>query len=277
MVSPRRADQLDLTPPPERHPTEQGWTNSLGSFSQGERLVGFETVRPCRYETNGIRTNARGLNLTHHNTLSLSDSNHQRGTKDLDAILSSASAELKSEGYSSGHIGERYRLLGRGACREPRGGRSRARVHLDLLLESDTCVQEGYLSGNLIVNIRKNRAKVKSLCSRMASCGSLELNALHKRSRAMFYECTSHLSFLTRHIDEMHRSGPGEGFMLANDGQFTFPFTFYLDPARSKGLPKGWFLPQPRASLRVIVMAFVLLPLPSMSITKESFSPGRSG
>ncbi|KAJ3548859.1 hypothetical protein NMY22_g1102 [Coprinellus aureogranulatus] len=187
-----------------------------------------------------------------------------RNAQELKTILGSSTAKLKRDSSlplsSTRHLDEPVLHL--------EGGNSRARVHLDMILENDTCVQGGYLNGLAMVTVRKTGdGPVMLSQGRMRVIGFECI--MQEKERAVFYELGISLSSVCQNLDDLYESGPDEeGFMLASEGQFTFPFSLHIKSEGVTGVPKGYFPPHSGVAIRYIVMLSLRV--------KDPLSDGRS-
>ncbi|KAF5323526.1 hypothetical protein D9611_005648 [Ephemerocybe angulata] len=73
------------------------------------------------------------------------------------------------------------------------------------------------------------------------------------KERSIFYEYVVPLSSVARDLGDLYLSGADEeGFMLVNEGQFLFPFSFEISSTADYGAPKGSFTPHSGVALRSI-------------------------
>lgn len=135
----------------------------------------------------------------------------------------------------------------------------RSRVELDIILESDTCVQGGYLRGHIHLHIRKREANEHSI---MLSGGKLRVLGfeciLQENERFIFYQCSDSFSSTGAHLDAVYDSSPDdEGFSSAKEGIYVLPFALHLPLLANNGIPKGVLHAQAGVAVQYIVMVFV--------------------
>ncbi|KAF6766666.1 hypothetical protein DFP72DRAFT_27643 [Ephemerocybe angulata] len=192
--------------------------------------------------------------LARQSTILVAGSSPRRTAKDLKVLLGRTNAKLKSGATIPLKADS---ILHEADVLHLEGGVSKARVHLDLLLESNTCFQGGYLNGTLLVIVQKKPGQIV-----MVADGRLRLIGFEciapVKERSIFYEYVVPLSSVARDLDDLYLSGADEeGFMLANEGQFLFPFSFEISSTADYGAPKGSFTPHSGVALRYIVMASI--------------------
>lgn len=132
----------------------------------------------------------------------------------------------------------------------------RSRVELDIILESDTCVQGGYLRGHIHLHIRKREENEHSI---MVSGGKLRVLGfeciLQENERFIFYQCSDSFSSTGAHLDAVYDSSPDdEGFSSAKEGIYVLPFALHLPLSANNGVPKGILHAQVGVAVQYIVM-----------------------
>lgn len=137
--------------------------------------------------------------------------------------------------------------------------RSRSRVSLDIFLQSNVCVQGGYLRGHIQIRIRKSLKKQNAM---LISGGKLRLIGFESREadreHFVFYQCCAPLIDITLGMERIYSSEPDEhGFSCAAEGTHTLPFVMELTPESEFGTPKGVLSLQSGVSVRYIALVFV--------------------
>ncbi|KAJ2930497.1 hypothetical protein H1R20_g6590, partial [Candolleomyces eurysporus] len=232
-----------LQPSPAITQASQTATISLSSTLTEEISLRFKASRLSSSDASGP--------LARQNTILAGGSSPSRGARELKAILGSSNAKLKTGATLPPSDINSQVYLSQESLLHLEGGRSGARVQLDLLLEDDSCVDGGYLNGTVLLTVRKKSEVV------MLSDGKLRLVGfeciMQEKERHIFYQCTSPLSAVTNNLEDLYLSGSdAEGFKLANEGHFVLPFSFPLDPSTTYGAPKGIFPSQSGAAIRSI-------------------------
>ncbi|KAG9314061.1 hypothetical protein JVU11DRAFT_4840 [Chiua virens] len=147
--------------------------------------------------------------------------------------------------------------------------KSRARVELDIVLESETCVQGGALKGHITIHVRKNANKkqnVPILLSK-AKVRVVGYEAIpYRNTRCTFYQCTAPLSQVAPAWDSVLASPPDEnGWAEAKEGIHEFPFSLTLPADGSCGIAKGTLNIHSGVALRYFAMASLMLKDPETS------------
>ncbi|RXW24012.1 hypothetical protein EST38_g1835 [Candolleomyces aberdarensis] len=232
-----------LEPSPAITQASQSATISRSSTWAEDISLGLKASRLSSSDASGL--------LARQNTILAGGSSPSRGARELKAILGSSNAKLKTGATLPPPDPNSQVYLSQESLLRLEGGRSGARVQLDLLLENDSCVDGGYLNGTVLLTVRKKSEVV------MLSDGKLRLVGfeciMQEKERHIFYQCTSPLSAVTNNLEDLYLSGSdAEGFKLANEGHFVLPFSFPLDPSTTYGAPKGIFPSQSGAAIRSI-------------------------
>lgn len=132
----------------------------------------------------------------------------------------------------------------------------RARVEIDIILESDTCVQGSYLKGSVKVHVQKNSAGEIPIWLAKGRLRIIGFESINDNDRHTFYQCTTPLSTATANMDALYASSSDEeGFARAKEGVHLFPFTVFLPLDDSCGLARGTLQIQSGVTVRYIVMA----------------------
>jgi hypothetical protein len=129
-----------------------------------------------------------------------------------------------------------------------------SRVELDLILDSDTCIEGGYMRGSVVIRIRPSKkekpiyvgdGKVRivgfesmlSISELIIIPTGVSLAIRHQDQRYIFYHCGSPLSNISPFVHQVYNSpGDQEGFCLGKEGEHLLPFAMRLPP-RQKNLP----------------------------------------
>lgn len=137
--------------------------------------------------------------------------------------------------------------------------KSRARVEVDIVLESNVCVQGGYLRGHIKVRIRKRPKKEGPV---LLSEGKLRVVgyevAASEDAHHTFYHCGAPLSSVTDASSNIYSLAPNnEGFAPGVEGLHIMPFAFKLPADDSFGNPKGVLTLAGGTLVRYIAMVYV--------------------
>ncbi|KAG6817960.1 hypothetical protein H0H87_012428 [Tephrocybe sp. NHM501043] len=202
--------------------------------------------------------------LVRHGTLLSANAPPGRNAAELNSILGDSTARLKPGASvlpAPGQSEEETSL---------EQAKSRARVEVDIVLESNTCVQGGYLQGQVRINIQEcTRDETPILISegKVRVIGFESIS--NERDRYPFYQCSSLLSTVTATSSGLHDSyRDSEGFAQAIEGEHTLPFSMYLPMSANYGVPKGSIKVQAGVAVRYIAMVSIKV--------KDPVSNGRS-
>jgi hypothetical protein len=137
--------------------------------------------------------------------------------------------------------------------------KTRARVEVDIVLESNVCVQGGYLRGHVKVRVRKRSKKEGPI---LLSEGKIRVvgyeSVTSEDEHHTFYHYAAPLSNVTDSYRNLYDSSPDdEGFSTAVDGVHVLPFALQLPIDSSFGCPKGVVAVGSTISVRYIAMMYV--------------------
>lgn len=180
-------------------------------------------------------------------------------SKELKSLLGNGQgARLKSgAALKTAHTDERVAL---------EHAKSKARVELDLVLESNVCVQGGVISGYLCVNIRPRTKNERDI---MISRGKLRLVGFEslggEHDRHVFYQAAVPMSDASERSDMILDSQEDlDGFAYAKEGDHIMPFTMQVPLEGDVGNSKGVLdANSGGASVRYIVMITIKVRDPS--------------
>ncbi|CAG7853952.1 SubName: Full=Uncharacterized protein {ECO:0000313/EMBL:CCA67155.1} [Serendipita indica DSM 11827] len=110
--------------------------------------------------------------------------------------------------------------------------KTRARIKLDLLLESGVCVEGGYLKGKVIVNVRPPMNKDGLTFLGQGKVRVVGFEAIpHNDLRFTFYHCGAMLDDVSPFSDSLYNSPEdATGFRLGRIGRHILPFAMRLPP-----------------------------------------------
>ena len=150
--------------------------------------------------------------------------------------------------------------------------KSRARVEVDIVLESETCVQGSAIKGHITIHVRKNANKKQNtpvLVSK-AKVRVVGYEAIpYGNTRCTFYQCTALLSLVAPAWDSVLASPPdADGWAEAKVGIHELPFSLTLPADGTCGIAKGTLNIHSGVALRYFAMASLRLKDPETS--KES-------
>ncbi|KAF9225460.1 hypothetical protein BS17DRAFT_599685 [Gyrodon lividus] len=147
--------------------------------------------------------------------------------------------------------------------------KSRTRVEVDIVLESEICVQGGWLKGHIKIHVRKNAGKKQntSVLLSKAKVRVVGYEAIpYGNTRCTFYQCTALLSHVAPAWHAVLASPPDkEGWAEAKEGIHMLPFALFLPADASCGIAKGILDSQSGVALRYFAMASLRLKDPQTS------------
>ena len=211
------------------------------------------------------------LALSRNDTLITSSASVGRNSAELKTILGNVNSRLKSGAVLVPILGEDTNEENSTILEQ---AKHRARVDLDIALESNVCVQGGYLKGHIKVCIRKHSKNDHPV---LVSGGKVRVIGfeciMNENKRLAFYHASAPLSEVASGLGNLYVFEPdGEGFCRALDGIYSFPFAFHLPLSSEHGTPKGVMYSHSGVSVRYIAMVFVLLQLRDFATTEQSIS-----
>ena len=249
-----------------------------GSVREGSRILGLDPLtlgggsHSRRHSiSEGSQLRQPHLALPRDVTLLSLGASHLGGGADLKFLLGDSNARLKSgavilpgPGRSSN---DKKALKQQGVALEQ--AKSRARVEVDLVLESNVCVQGGYVRGHIKIRVRK-RSKKQSPVS--LSEGKMRIVGYEMIAdgdeRHIFYQCAAPLSSITDAAHSIYCSTTDDdGFGQGVEGVHVLPFALHLPPDGSFGSPKGTLGMGSGTIIRYIAMMFVFSCLLLLSTT----------
>jgi hypothetical protein len=133
----------------------------------------------------------------------------------------------------------------------------RARVAIDIILESDTCVQGSYLRGHVKVRIQRSSRNESPILIAEGKVRVVGFESIpNADDRHTFYQCSAPLSAITADSETMYAAGPDEeGFWEAKEGIHVLEFAFPLSVEGTEGNAKGAINIHSGVSVRYIAMA----------------------
>ncbi|KAI0931843.1 hypothetical protein AcW2_000631 [Taiwanofungus camphoratus] len=191
------------------------------------------------------------LQMARHNTFVRSDTLQNlsaceaRNTSGLKTLMGDANSRLKSG--AAVLASDEQASQGKKTKKAPRDAvlleqaKSRARVEVDIVLESNTCVQGGYLRGQIKVKVRKRSKKEAPVLLAEGKIRVIGFECIpNQDDRHTFFQCTSPLSAATDAFHGLYVSPPDpEGFSQAAEGVHILPFAMHLPLDGPSGVAKG--------------------------------------
>jgi hypothetical protein len=210
------------------------------------------------------------LALSRNDTLLATSASIGRSSAELNTILGDANSRLKSGASLVPILGEDMETVNITTLDQ---AKNQTRVDLDIALESNVCVQDGYLKGHIKVRIWKHSKKDHPV---LVSGGKVRVIGfeciMNEKERLAFYQASAPLSEVASDLGNLYVFEPdGEGFCRALDGIYSFPFALHLPLSSEHGTPKGVMHSQSGVSVRYIAMVFVLLHLRELRALNSQF------
>ena len=201
------------------------------------------------------------VSLSSHDTLLNIGRSHSRNAAELKALLGNAHARLKPNAVvlppasSSGcQLGDRKQRKGQAVSLEQ--AKPRARVEIDVVLESNVFVQGGYMRGCIKIRVRKRGKKEAPI---FLSEGRLRVvgfeSISNEDSTYTFYQCTAPFSAVTDASQGLyHTPLRQDGFAQAVEGVHVLPFAMELHSDGFFGNSKGVVSLNSGVSVRYVAM-----------------------
>ncbi|OCH94752.1 hypothetical protein OBBRIDRAFT_722012, partial [Obba rivulosa] len=135
----------------------------------------------------------------------------------------------------------------------------RARVEVDIVLESNTYVQGDFLRGHVKLNIRKRSKKDAPVSIAEGKVRVIGFETIpNEDDRHTFYQCAAPLSAITDSVQGIYSSSPDpEGYAQAVEGAHVLPFAMRLPTDATFGASKGVVNVHSGVAVRYIAMISV--------------------
>ncbi|KZV81924.1 hypothetical protein EXIGLDRAFT_730361 [Exidia glandulosa HHB12029] len=132
------------------------------------------------------------------------------------------------------------------------------RVEVDILLESDTCVEGGFMQGAMEVRVRKQGSGEGALMLAGAKIRIIGFESIpHLDDRNVFYQFSAPLASISSETHRLYTSAPDEeGFCRARVGVHRIPFRMKLPGHMGQGA-KGAFSYKTGIEVKYIAMASI--------------------
>jgi len=227
-------------------------------FREGQRIA-LESVTPgggsnLRKSQKHFDVPAEDTSLSRHGTLLSVGATPGRNAAELKSLLGNSNSRLKPGAAILQLHGQTFHGNKDGTSLEQ--AKARARVEVDIALESNTCVQGGYLKGHIKIRIRKRSKKESDV---EISGGKVRVVGFecipNEDDRHTFYQCSAPLSAVTASSGNIYASHPdSEGFAKAREGVHTLPFAMLLPLDGEVGNSKGAVHVHSGVTVRYIAM-----------------------
>ena len=224
-------------------------------FREGRRIIlghvtpggGSKSERPTSRLTEA--------SLARNRTLLTVGAAPGRNAAELKSFLGNSNARLKPGAavlpYPGDRLGGRDSLLFEQA-------KARPRVEVDIVLESDICVQGGYLQGHVEIRIRKPSKDESPILLAGGKVRVVGFECIpNTNDRHTFYHCAAPLSSIAVPPLQFWATEPdADGFSEAKEGSHILPFVMQL-PAEGDSMAKGVFHAHSGVKVRYIAMVYV--------------------
>ncbi|KAF5352682.1 hypothetical protein D9756_005957 [Leucocoprinus leucothites] len=175
--------------------------------------------------------------LTRHGTLLTSNATPARAAAELKSMLGNHSARLKTKAalirMDSGSAAFNRHVTLEQAKR-------RARVEVDILPQTEVCVQGGHFRGHVRIFVRKATRKEVPVFIAGGKIRVVGFESIGDKPNAIFYQCSAMLASVTPSLEGLYTSERDpEGFAQAKEGEHEFPFALYLSLSNDNGQARG--------------------------------------
>lgn len=208
--------------------------------------------------------------LSRQGTLLSAQASPERRAEELKRLLGDSSAKVKSGAIICSGQAQGKKSPNAVAFEQ---GKSRARVSLDLTLENNIAVENGYLSG--CVRVRVDPPK---------GCDSLSIGGGKIRiagfevspgneHRHIFYQIVMPMASISSKYGNLFASSlDSQGFGTVTEGAYLLPFSLRLPVVTSGGKPRGIVSTKCGAIIKYIAIAYAISSLfPLLQLTFPQF------
>lgn len=284
----QRIEQGFLTPGGSTVPTVVGAAFEMGkevwreyNQDKGSRKGTWKGRRgTARGKDNDVNLTPHGVGLSTSDTLLQISAPPHKSTSELRILLGNSAFRLKrnasvipptsfhrAAGTGALSIAENDDVSPEALALEK--AKPRARVELDIVLESETCVQGSALKGYITIHVRKNANKKQNspILLSKAKVRVVGYEAIpYGNTRCTFYQCTALLSHVAPAWDSVLASPPDkDGWAEAKEGIHMLPFSHTLPADGTCGIAKGTLDIHSGVALRYFAMASLRLKDPETS------------
>lgn len=177
--------------------------------------------------------------LSRHGTLLSANAPPGRTAAELKSLLGNAHSRLKPGAFILPNSDSSAMEMGQ-AQTSLEQAKPRARVEVDIILQSNTCVQGGYLKGHIKIRIRK---QAKNQSAVLISNGKIRVVGFecipNDDDRHVFYQHSALLCSVTTSSMSIFTSPPDtEGFAGVREGVHNLKFAMHI-PLDGGTSPKG--------------------------------------
>ncbi|KAK7694963.1 hypothetical protein QCA50_002151 [Cerrena zonata] len=233
--------------------------NNVSRFRESGRIA-LDTMTPGGGTfAHSLRQNPSLIptQLSSHNTLSNIGPSPARNATELMTLLGNSNARLKPRAKmvssSGGHVLNQFQASDIVSLEQ---AKQRARVEVDVVLESATCVQGGHLRGQIKVRIRNRSKKEQPVLLAEGKLRVVGFETIPNEAHShVFYQCAAPFSKITDTYQSLYVTSPdAEGYAQAVEGVHILPFTMELPSSSPFGSAKGILNLSSGVSVRYVVM-----------------------
>ena len=236
---------------------------SGSGFREGRRIV-LEHVTPGggskQNDLAAKPSSQEEQTLSRHGTLLSAGADPGRNAAELKSLLGNSKARLRSGATVLPPTNDTSDTDSKPDLLAFEQAKARARVELDIVLDSNICVQGGYLKGLLEIRIRKRSKNESAIMLAEAKVRVVGFECIPNTDvRHTFYHHAAPLSSLTEtstlFCDTVTDT---EGFAEAKEGCHMVLFAMFL-PIECKSVAKGVLHDHSGAKVQYIAMAYVFV------------------
>lgn len=245
-------------------------------FLEGNRFVldpmtpGGGAIPRSRQGSIDVRPGPRSLppevsaevSFSSHDTLLNIGRSHSRNAAELKALLGNSNARLKPNAVivpprTEKHVGDTEPATRQTVTLEQ--AKPRARVEIDIVLESNILVQGGYMRGYIKVRVRKQAKKEAPIFLTEGKLRIVGFESIPTEDDTYtFYQCTAPISAVTDASHSLYATPLGsDGFAQAVEGVHILPFAMELPADGSFGNAKGVLALNSGVNVRYVAMVCV--------------------
>src|SRR3984957_5164470 len=235
---------------------ELDMSGTISGFREGSRIA-LGSMTPGGGSKRGPTTSNSlhdQRSLGRHGTLLTVGGAPERNAAELKSLLGNSSSRLKSGAAvlppsGKGTVGVEPVALEQ--------AKARARVEVDIVLESNVCVQGGYLKGYVKIHVRERSKKESPILVAEGKVRIVGFECIpNGDSRSTFYHYAAPLSSIATSPIRLYASASdAEGFSEAKEGVHVIPFAMHL-PLECESNAKGVLHSQSVVRVRYIAMAY---------------------
>ena len=194
-----------------------------------------------------------------HDTLLNIGRSHSRNAAELKALLGNSNARLKPnavvQSATSGRkLGDRKQRKTQAVSLEQ--AKPRARVEIDVVLESNTLVQGGFMRGFIKLRVRTRAKKEAPIFLTEGKLRVVGFESIQNENDTYtFYQSSAPFSAITDSSQNLYQTPLGpDGFAQAVEGVHVLPFAMELPADSSFGNAKGVLSLNSGAHVRYVAM-----------------------